>query len=413
VTQEELSSNFWICLITGAVFAMMGFILAYPTAWIFNDSRVIPITQCISIQFVIGSLGIVPYGILNREMKFKKIGMIQLISIIVASLLMLFMAEAGLGVWTLVWGNMIARVLDTVVVLWTTGWRPTRHFKFQEVYSFLKFGVSTTGAGSTFYIFHSAINLIIGKMLGVQALGYYSFAMDLAKIPNDRIMPIIKQISFPVLSQYQDDMTKGQNIYLKINKYIALLVSPLFLGGALLGDEIIPILLGEKWLPITFLFKMICLAQFITSMTEVNNLFHTSQGRPQWVLWFQVINAAVMSISIFIAANHGLQAIVIPWVSIYPVLCAGWAWLTLREINISVGGYLKSFIPPFLATLLMMTGVHMLGLLMQDLPYFAWNSDMIFLQEVVIVAILYGLYLSFFERESLREVWSLFPRVSS
>jgi O-antigen/teichoic acid export membrane protein len=413
VTREELSSNFWLCIMMGILFAMIGFVLAYPTAWIFNDSRIIPITQWIAVIFIITAPMTVPFNLLNREMRFKELGMIHVISVLIAGLSMLFMARAGFGVWTLVWGNIMMKSLDMVLVFWVSRWRPKLHFKFNEVRPYLKFGVSIAGSGSMFYVLHACINLIIGKMLGAQALGFYSFAMDLAKLPNDRIMPIIKQISFPVLSRYQDDMAKGQNIYLKINKYIALLVSPVFLGGAFFGDEIVQTFLGEKWLSITFLFQMICLGQFIATITEVNNLFHTSQGRPQWVLWFQVINAVVMWVSVFIAANHSLQAVAIPWVSIYPVLCVGWAWLTIREINISVGGYLKSFIPPFLATLLMMIGVHTLKLLVQDLPYFAWDIEMIFLQEVVLVAILYGLYLSFFEKESLREVRSLFPKFSS
>ena len=73
-----------------------------------------------------------------------------------------------------------------------------------------------------------------------------------------------------------------------------------------MGEELIKVLLNDKWLPIIFLFKFLCLAQIITALNAVNNFVHTSQGRPQWRLYFYATLALFMALSFFFAVQKGI-----------------------------------------------------------------------------------------------------------
>src|SRR4030067_2603739 len=320
ITQEELSSVFWLSMIIGAILSMVSFGLAHPTAWIFNEPRIIPITQLISVLFIIGAIMIVPYNILSREVSFKEIGMIQLSAVVVASLSMLIMAKAGYGVWTLINGVIIQRCVTVMLTFLATKWYPRLHFHFNEAKPLLKFGINIAGSRSLFYLFQKSDKLIVGKMFNAQSLGYYSFAMQLASIPTDKIVSIVNQVSFPVFSRYQDDSARIQEMYLKSTKYISLLITPLFFGGFFFGEEIIIALLGEKWAPIIFVFKLFCIAQFIVSITAINSVIHSSQGRPHWAMGFHLFNAILMPISIFIVTRYGFNALAVPWITIYPLI---------------------------------------------------------------------------------------------
>ncbi len=407
ITQEELSSNFWFSMIVGTVFTVVCFGLAYPTAWIFNEPRVIPITQLISVLFMISALMIVPYNILSREMKFKEIGMVQLSAAVVSTFSMLLMAKAGFGVWTLIWGTIILRAVNVILVFWFSRWLPLFHFMFNEVRTYLRFGIQVAGSNSVLYFLNALITFIIGKMLGAEALGYYFFTMRIARIPNDRIIYLINQVSFPVFSKYQDDPGKSHDMYLRITKYVALIVAPLFLAGAFFGEDIIPVLLGEKWISIIFLFKMVCLSQLIVALTTLNSVVNQAQGRPRLVLIVSFIVAVLMPASIYIASRYGFNALAIPWIVVYPAVCIGFTWVTLRKINISLDRYLRSFFTPLSVTLFIMTGVYFLKLLMHNFQSFEWNSQMAFVQELFVITIFYCMYITLFERESLREVRSL------
>lgn len=407
ITKEELSSTFYLSMIVGVILSIVSFSLAYPTAWIFNEPRIIPITQLISVLFIIGALMIVPYNILSREVKFKEIGMIQLIAVVVASLSMLMMAKAGFGVWTLINGTIIQRCVTVMLTFLVTKWYPKLHFQFKEAKPLLKFGINIAGSRSLFYMFQKSDRFIVGKMFNAQYLGYYSFAMQLASIPTDKIVSIVNQVSFPVFSRYQEDSVRIREMYLKTTKYISLLIAPLFFGGFFFGDEIIIALLGEKWAPIIFVFKLFCIAQFIVSITAINSIIHSSQGRPHWAINFHLANTILMPVSIFIAAKYGFNALALPWITVYPLVCIGWTWITLRKLNISASKYLQVFFTPFFATLFMIAGVWVAKLMLNGIPIINIDSRVILVQNIVVGVILYSIFLLLFERKTIIEIWTL------
>lgn len=407
VSQKELSSLFWLSLLIGFGVAAVSFGLAYPTAWIFDEPRVVPITQVVSIVFIISALMIVPYNILSREIRFKEIGIIQLISVGASSLSMLWMAHKGFGVWTLITGTIIYRSIVVILTFLYSNWWPIFHYKLEEAKPFLGFGVNIAGSRSLFYFFQKADKFIVGKMFNAQSLGYYSFAMDLASIPTDKVVSIFQTVSFPVFSRYQDDNSKSQDMYLKMTKFVALIAAPLFIGGVFFGKEIILSLLGEKWRTIVFIFRMLCIAQFFVFLTEINGIVHNAQGKPHLTLIFNLVRTVVMSISIFVACNYGLNALVLPWVLVYPVLCLGWIWITLKKLNISIMRYLSNIAMPVMASGVMIACIFGWNFLMSAANISFASDRIILVQEIIVGVIFYSIYLLLFENKSLAMIWSL------
>ena len=215
VSPQELSSTFWLSLMIGSVLSFAAFCLAYPTAWIFHEPRVIPVTQVISILFVISSLSIVPYSVLSRNIRFKEIGLTQFAAVGIASVSMIPMARADFGVWTLVCGVIIQRTTSTLFLYYFSGWRPLKHFRLSEARPLIMYGVNVAGSRSLFYLFQKADKFIVGKFYQASSLGYYSFAQQLAATPTEKIVSVINQVSFPVFSRYQDDQEQIRELYLR------------------------------------------------------------------------------------------------------------------------------------------------------------------------------------------------------
>ena len=407
ISHEELSSAFWFNTGVGIVFAIACLGIAYPTAWIFNEPRIIPITQLISALFIIGSLMIVPNNILIRNARFKELGIINLSAVIVSSLLSLFMASKGFGVWTLIYGTIILRSMMVLQTLLTAKWMPDLHFRFYEVKKLLKFGLHVAGSRSLFYVFQKSDKFIVGKFFSAQHLGYYSFAMQLASIPADKFVSTIHQVSFPIFSKYQSDLNKCQAIYLKMVKYIGIIVIPLFVSGFFLGDEIIRTLLGEKWTPMIFLFKLLCIMQAFQCITTINSIIHNSLGRPHWPLYYILINVLIMPVSILGASRYGLNALVIPWITLFPVICIGWTWITLKKLQIPVSEYLKIFIRPIVGSLLMIAGIMVFQMAYSTAYIPVENVKMIFAQELIIGTLIYTIWILSMEKKVLLEMWNL------
>ena len=90
-------------------------------------------------------------------------------------------------------------------------------------------------------------------------------------------------------------------------------------------------LLDDKWIPIIFLFKMLCLSQIFLAMTSINNHVHNAQGRPGWGMCYNAACALFMSISFYFAVQHGLNAIIIPWMTTFIFMCIIWITITIKK----------------------------------------------------------------------------------
>ena len=83
-TKEELSSVFWFSFGVSVLFAIGCFFASYLTAFIFKEPRVIPFTQLVSVIFIINGLQIIPNNLLQKEQSFKKVGVIEFVSIVIS-----------------------------------------------------------------------------------------------------------------------------------------------------------------------------------------------------------------------------------------------------------------------------------------------------------------------------------------
>lgn len=358
ISQKDLSSIFWFSLIVSIVLACGCVIIAYPTAYIFHDRRIIPLTSSVSIIFILTGMQIIPINLLRKEIKFKVIGIIEMATTIIACCSMYVIALLGGGVWTLMGGMIIRQLARTVLLYMTVKWLPAFHFNIWEVKSYLGFGIYVALANSLFYFRGTSDKLFAGMMWTPDMLGYYSFALSLAVLPTDKITAVINQVAFPAFSKLQNDNKRSNDFYLRTIKVTALLVLPLFMGGYLIGEDLVILLLGGKWLNSIIIFRYLCLAQIIRSLNAINSFVHLGQGRSRWEFNYNLVSAILVPVSFYFAIkSRELDVILIPWFATYSVICCVWIIITLKKIGIRLSQYLEYLSQPILAVSTMSAAV--------------------------------------------------------
>lgn len=348
--QRELSSVFWFAIFVSAFFGLCCFPISYITAWIFKEHRIIPLTQAVSILFLLGGSQIIPLSLLKKELRFKETGFIQTLSVIISCVFMLIMAVYGAGVWTLLGGHLIKSFVAVFLLFYAAKWKPSLNFHLSEALSYLKFGISVAIGNSARYINESSDTFFAGRVWSPIALGNYSFAKQLSKIPNDKIVVLIGQVAFPTFSKLQYEIERFNQFYLDLIRVITILTFPLFIGGFLIAEDLILVFLGDKWTPAIFVFKYLCISEIFTPLAAINGQVHGAQGRPLWYLFFYVILAVCMSISFFFSAPYGLKAMVIPWLTVYIFCSSIMTYITIKKIGISFLKYAKNISAPLIST---------------------------------------------------------------
>jgi O-antigen/teichoic acid export membrane protein len=402
-SQNELSSVFWFSVGTSSLFAIGCFGLAYFTGWIFNEPQVIPLTKAVAVLFLIQGMQIVPLNILRRNMNFKALGIIEIIAVIFSCGSMVIIANMGGGAWTFISGLIGLGMIQMILSFSASKWRPDKHFSLREVKEYLGFGIFLTLQGSLFYIYDKSDKYFAGRAWNPTMLGYYSFALQLAQIPTEKITVLINSVAFSALSRLQNDREAFSIFYLNTVKITATFVLPLFIGGYLVGGDLIIILFGDKWLPIISLFKYLCLAQISISLNAVNGFVHNSLGRPNVTFAYHLICAIIMPISFYYAVRGGLDTILIPWFTLYVLIAIIFTIFTLRVMGVSLTTYLKCMINATLGTVLMSLAIIYLqqGLHLECISKYLMIQVAI---QVIIGATVYTLYMWNFERSMLLAV---------
>lgn len=369
IVTEHLSSVFWFALGVSCLVAASCVPLSYLTAYLLREPRVVPLTQAVSVIFILSGLQIIPLNLIKKELGFKFLGFMTMVGTVVSCLGMMVIATRGGGAWTLLGGRIISFSVITFFVFAKTRYCPRLHFSYRELKPYVFFGLTKAFSGSVFYVWEKSDQFFAGRAWKSGTLGYYSLALQLSKIPTEKIVSLINQVAFSAFAKLQGNKEEFNRFYLSITKVSMLLVIPFFLGGFLTGDVIVTLLLTEKWSPIIHVFRYLCIAQIFIALNANNSFVHFAQGRPKWGLYYQLACAVCMPISFYLVIPYGLNAIVIPWLTVNPLLCLGWVLVTIRKIGIPVSTYVANIMGSLVASVAMVCGVTALRYGVDSAPF--------------------------------------------
>ena len=186
-TEVERSTVFWASVALGVTFCLVGIALSVPLADIFDEPQLQPLFSAFSACFVIASLSSVPNALLMRAMNFRSLEIRVMASTLFAAAVALTLAFLDLGAWAIV-GGEIANRTASLVMLWSLcAWRPTLHsFSWPRLRSMLAFSGGILGAHSLQFA-QTIQNLMVGRLLGAQALGRLTVSQTLVLLPFSRV----------------------------------------------------------------------------------------------------------------------------------------------------------------------------------------------------------------------------------
>jgi O-antigen/teichoic acid export membrane protein len=171
--------------------------LAAPAlAAFFHDERLVLLIRVMSLQFLGWAFMVIPDAVLQKQMEFRKRSLMDLGGSVVSGGTTLACALAGWGVWSLAAGTFVSlawRVIGLNVIM---GSWLSPSFSFSGLGQYALFGGYVSLSGLLWFVYTQADVFIGGRWLGKEALGYYTVAMHLGSLFNQRISGILNQVAF-------------------------------------------------------------------------------------------------------------------------------------------------------------------------------------------------------------------------
>lgn len=412
VNQQELSSVFWFSVVFGCFMGFVAYLLSYPTSLLFHEPRVLALTKTVAILFIIEGIQIVPLSLLMRNLQFKLSGFTESMGVILSTIAIYLFALAGFGVWSLLYGYILKSIFNLCLYFYFSKWKPSMYLDLANVKGYVSFGIKVMVGGTISHSIRFVERFFTGRSWSVDQFGQFGFAKELSNLPTQRIVALINDVSFSGFAKLQDDLTRFKSMYLKIIKVTSTLVFPVFLGGFIIGDELIRVLLNEKWYPMITIFRFLCLTQIVVSINAINNSVHTALGKPDYVIIYNVFIFLSFIITYYLFLTPQLESILIPYFITFVVFNIGWIIFSLRKLKIPYLTYTKQIVHPLVASIIMGLVVFISDKASDSIDL-SISTLLLLITKVVLGLIAYIGYYLLFARSELVMVQKFFKRKQS
>ena len=282
LNRRYLNAAFW----GNFVIAFVGFFIlifcAHYIAAFFNSERMVWPLGGYACIFLIRILGIVPNAWCEKNFRFDIIAKLSFIAITLRIVTVLLCAWKGLGINSIVFGDLIYHIIISLGIYLFVTFRPRlKYFNFQSFTELFQFGNKLLIANLFAITSQKADVFIIGKFVSTIKLGVYSFAYMLTITIPSLVNNIVQKVFFPRFSLIKDDKKILCQEYLKITEFIAYVSLPVSVGIWCVVDIFLTIFYGNKWDEAVYLIKILCFYSITNSLGGV--------------LWGQVLKALGMS----------------------------------------------------------------------------------------------------------------------
>lgn len=406
--EEDLHTLFWFGLATGLFFFGATYLLAPLVAAMFHQSALVDILRVLGINFIVTSLGMVPWNLLTREIDFKKRSMAEVCGNVAGAACTLLLAFRGWGVWALVFGTLVRNSMITVQVYWQTGWRPKLDFKWHFLRSILNFSTHVMGSRLAWMMNEDSAPFIIGLTLGPSALGIYSLACRFTIDLSGRVLATINQVALPFYSRQQDEVEQLKGNYLKTVQFLCTLNLAVLMGMMLVADDLIPLVLTSKWIDAVPVIQLLCPAAVLLTINAPQSVVWIACGRATTSIRFNLLCLVVMPASFYLGSRFGVLGTCSGWLIGFPILVGIGVNITRRMLLFRWSDYLGAIKPSVLAACAMLTtGYLVKSLLLRPFSPLVHLVIMIPLGAVVYVGVI-----ALVSPETVRQVMSIWRSVA-
>lgn len=349
-----LDTAWTISALRGLVLFIILFICAPLIASFFNSSQALLVIRITAISMIITgfqNIGIIFY---QKELEFNKLFKYEIFSTIAQFTGTVILAFAFRNVWALIFGNIIATFARFCLSYILHSYRPKFKVEKDKVLELFGFGKWVLLSSVVIFFARQGDDLFLGKVLGITALGFYQMAFLIGNIPSSEITGIISKVAFPTYSKIIDDSRKLTEAYLKTLAIVFFVSLPLTGGIIVLAQPFTSIFLGDKWLPIVLLLKILALSGILRSIIGTGGAIFNAIGKPRFDFTMNLIRLFAIGISIY-PLTHFLDMAGTCLSVLFSLIIASFYWLykSMKEIKIEIRQLWEIIYPSLIITTFM------------------------------------------------------------
>ena len=261
---------FSFLLLSGLGLAGVGVALAPLLVQWQGDPRFLPPLQVLLLSLPPMVLSRPALAHLERALDFRKVAGIELMGQMLYYALALTLAWRGLGVWAPIAGYFLWQA-------WTLGagcgfarYRPRWHWSPELLREMLGFGLSYSASNWVWQLRMLVNPLIVGRFLGPEGVGYVALAIRMVEVLSF-VKNATWRLSIAALAKVQRDLPRLRRAMQEAMGLQLLGLGPLLAGFALVAPWLLPLLFGDRWAPVLYVYPFIALSYLLNAVFNMHS----------------------------------------------------------------------------------------------------------------------------------------------
>jgi O-antigen/teichoic acid export membrane protein len=348
-----LSTCFWLNLAVAAIAALALLAGAPLIARWYGRADVTWVVVFLTTNLVLGALQTIPGATLARDLRFFDVARAQVIGSATGAAGAIGLALAGAGIWALVAQPLLASAVTALCLFLASRWFPGRCFSWSAVSPVARFSANLFGSNLANYGIRNMDALLVGRVLGAAALGYYGMAVQLMLYPLQHVSGVFVRVLFPALSQIRDDLPRLRSVYLKTAGCVALLTFPIMGGLYALTADFVSVVFGVAWAPMTPVLEVLAWVGMMQSVGTLTGTLYMTMGRTDVALRVTLIAAPILAVSMAIGLQWGILGVAVGYAFASYSLFVYTLMTAFRLVGLRLRDFALALCRPLLCTLAM------------------------------------------------------------
>ena len=309
LTEQQKTNLFWINALIGLTLTLLTFFLSWAVALFYGDSRLVALTQALSVIFLINGLATQMRAQLTRDLRFGQLAIAETVGPAAGLIAAAIAAFLGASYWSIAIQQISGALVTAIMLCFVLRWVPGRYRRGHGMRQFMHFGGFLVLAQVVNYVGKNIDSVLIGIRLGPTDLGFYNRAFQILVVPLNQINAPASRVALPVLARIREE---GE----RFNKYLltaqSILLQPVVAGFALaaaLATPLVNLILGPGWSETVSIFQILAVAGVAQTASYASYWTFLAHGKTKSQLYWSLCSRPFLILSVVVGATFGLEGV--------------------------------------------------------------------------------------------------------
>lgn len=342
------------------------FLLAPILASFYDTPAFSPVLRVLTLLIFLKSISSVIKARATRELQFKKMSFISVITSTMASLIGIALAYKGYGVWALVMQQILANLFDVLALSIVFKWKYSFRISKEAAQEMTRFTFGVLGTSFLDFLGNNLNSLVIGKAYNATELGYYNRGNMYPETISLNMYNSINSVLLPTLASRQNNKESMRRVVSKVLSVTSYIIFPLMFGLISVSDFFVKVVLTDKWVPCIPILICAALVYAINPIRAIGYSVFYAKGESQKCVRIEIIRSVIMISNLVITIILLKKSVyVLAFVNVVVALLVAMATQIMvnKSIDYSLKLFLTDLLPAFVMSLIMLAFVRIVGLL--------------------------------------------------